>query len=337
MHKVQEKNMNTRQLRHFLAVMDLGSLSAAAERVHLSLPALSRSLSALEEALGVPLFDRQGRRLRPTPYANAYVERARRIVFDEKEGARSLSLMRAGELGSLSFGMGSSIARSLLAPMMLKLVAESPGLRLSAMVQSSDVLFDALRKERLDFFIGDVRMAAHEPDMVAEPAYVSTFGWFARAGHPLAGRKRIGMSELSAHPMVMAGYADQSVIHRIAELYGLSMPLQNHFALNTDDVNTIHTLVTSSDAIAPSTDIAVISALGEGTMVALDVEPKLDLDMTLGIVRHAGRTLAPAAERAFAIVRAYFADAAQQVAQQRGLSAAKTPARRPRRARAVGS
>jgi DNA-binding transcriptional LysR family regulator len=315
--------MNTRQLRHFLAVMDLGSLSAAAERVHLSLPALSRSLSALEEALGVPLFDRQGRRLRPTPYADAYVERARRIVFDEKEGARSLSLMRAGESGTLSFGMGSSIARSLLGPMMLKLVAEAPGLRLSAMVQSSDVLFDALRKERLDFFVGDVRIAAHEPDMVAEPAYVSTFGWFARAGHPLAGRKRIGMPELSAHPMVMAGYADRSVIRRIAELYGLSMPLENHFALNTDDVNTIHTLVASSDAIAPSTDIAVISALRAGTMVALDVEPRLDLDMTLGIVRHVGRTLVPAAERAFAIVRAYFADVAQEVVRQRGRVPAK--------------
>ena len=79
--------------------MDLGSLSAAAEAVHLSQPALSRSLRALEDELRVPLFDRQDRRLRPTPYAQDYVERARRIVFDEKEGARSLALMRAGELG----------------------------------------------------------------------------------------------------------------------------------------------------------------------------------------------------------------------------------------------
>ena len=101
--------MNTRQLRHFLAVLDLGSLSAAAEVVHLSLPALSRSLRSLEDELRVPLFDRQDRRLRPTPYALLYAERARRIVFDEKEGARSLALMHAGELGSLHFGMGSSI------------------------------------------------------------------------------------------------------------------------------------------------------------------------------------------------------------------------------------
>lgn len=325
--------MNTRQLQHFLAVMDLGSLSAAAESVHLSLPALSRSVGALETALGVPLFDRQGRRLRPTPYATAYAERARRIVFDEKEGARSLALMRAGELGSLSFGMGSSIARSLLGPMMLKLSTESKGLRLSAMVQSSDVLFEALLKERLDFFIGDVRLAAHDADMAVEPIYPCTFGWFARAGHPLAAQKRIGMGALSAYPLVLAGYSEPAVMRRMAEIYSLPWPLEDNFALNTDDVSTIHTLVTSSDAIAPSTDISVVAALGNGTIVGLDVEPRLDLQMTLGIVRHAGRTLAPAAQRAFAIVRDYFADAARQVAQQRGLGGKG----RQRRARTSGS
>src|SRR6516165_1446782 len=131
--------MNTRQLRHFLAVMDLGTLSAAAEVVHLSLPALSRSLRSLEDELRVPLFDRQDRRLRPTPYALVYAERARRIVFDEKEGARSLALMHAGELGPLSFGMGSSIAATLLGPMVLQLLAGASGLRVSTLVQSSDV------------------------------------------------------------------------------------------------------------------------------------------------------------------------------------------------------
>ena len=56
--QVEDVPMNTRQLRHFLAVMDLGTLSAAAEAVHLSQPALSRSLRALEDELRAPLFDR---------------------------------------------------------------------------------------------------------------------------------------------------------------------------------------------------------------------------------------------------------------------------------------
>ena len=179
--------MNTRQLRHFLAVLDLGSLSAAAEVVHLSLPALSRSLRSLEDELRVPLFDRQDRRLRPTPYALLYAERARRIVFDEKEGARSLALMHAGELGSLHFGMGSSIARTLMAPMLLQLLSEVPGLRLSTVVNSTDALLAALRREELDFFIGDIRSVALDSEMRTEPVYRCNFGWFARRGHPLDG------------------------------------------------------------------------------------------------------------------------------------------------------
>ena len=97
--------MNTRQLRHLLAVIETGSVSAAADRVHLSQPALSRSLRALEDELRAPLFDRLDRRLVPTPFAQAYLARARRIVFEEAEGARELSLMHSGRAGSLALGM----------------------------------------------------------------------------------------------------------------------------------------------------------------------------------------------------------------------------------------
>jgi len=308
--------MNTRQLRHFLAVMDLGSLSAAAKSVHLSLPALSRSLQALEDELRVPLFDRQVRRLRPTAYALEYVRRARSIVFDEKEGARSLALMRAGEHGPLSFGMGSSIALNLLGPMLLRLLADAPGLYVKTLVQSTDVLAAALRREELDFFVGDVRVAAHDRDLIAEPLYPCTFGWFARKGHPLAGRGRVTVDQLAEYPLILSGYVDDAVLRRMADLYDFTVPLQQHFAASTNDVATVHTLITASDAIAPSTDVAVISTVRAGTVVRLDVAPALDLELTLGIVERTGRTRVPAAERAFVLVRSFFASVAQEVAVQ---------------------
>lgn len=310
--------MNTRQLQHFLAVMDLGSLSAAAEAVHLSQPALSRSLRALEDALRVPLFDRKDRRLRPTPYALAYLERARRIVFDEKEGARSLALMRAGEMGSLSFGMGSLIAASLLAPMLLALLRRAPGLRLSTLVQSTDVLFAALRKEQLDFFVGDVRIVQGDPDFVAEPLYACTCGWFARSGHPLAGRAGLGISDVLAYPLIGAGYADPAVARRVAQLYGLHQPLSQQFTVSTNDLATVHSLIAASDAIAPATDLAAVSMLRTKTAVALDVAPLLDLELTLGIVYQAGRTLVPAAQQAFEQVRGYFGAVQEEIAWLRG-------------------
>ncbi|AMO24539.1 LysR family transcriptional regulator [Ramlibacter solisilvae] len=309
--------MNTRQLRHFLAVMDLGSLSAAAEQVHLSLPALSRSLRALEDSLRVPLFDRQGRGLLPTPYAHAYAQRARRMVFDEKEAARELALMRAGELGPLAFGMGASLAHSLLAPMVMQLVTSAPGLRVRTLVQSSDVLFAALMHEEIDFFVGDVRMGAHDPELVAEPLYACGFHWFVRAGHPLARKRPVQAADLARFPWVLSGYADQAVLGRLAQLYGLSLPLENHFAVDTTDLETVRALMTGNDALVPGTDISRVVEMGAGKVVALGVEPPLDLALTLGIIRRAGRTLVPAADRAFAIVRRFFADAERELAQLR--------------------
>lgn len=305
--------MNTRQLRHFLAVLDLGSLAAAAEVVHLSLPALSRSLRSLEDELRVPLFDRQDRRLRPTPYALEYAERARRIVFEEKEGSRSLSLMRHGELGTLNFGMGSSIARTLMAPMLLQLLSGAPGLRLGTVVHSTDVLLAALKREELDFFIGDVSSVAHDHQMRAEAVYRCNFGWFARRGHPLQGQAKVGIDQIKAYPFVGAGYADQALFDEMASLYGLSMPLQDHFTVSTNDVSTVLTMLGSSDAIAPSTDVAVVTALRDGTLVKLDVDPPLAIHLTLGIVSRAGRTRVPAVERAYKIVRAHFDAIAQEV------------------------
>lgn len=318
--------MNTRQLRHFLAVMDLGSLAAAAEDVHLSPPALSRSLRALEDELRVPLFDRQDRRLRPTHFALAYAGRARRIVFDEREGARMLGLMRAGQAGTLAFGMGSSVALTLLAPMLQQLRSAAPGLRVKTLVQSTDLLSDALRREALDFFVGDVRVAEHDRDFVAEPLHRCAFAWHARRDHPLAGRRGLAFEDLARFPLILSGYADAALMRRLADLYGLALPLDEHFAASTNDVATVLTLLSTGDAIVPSTDVAVVSALRQRSVVPLDVVPTLDLELTLGIVERAGRTRVPATTHAFELVRSYFAAVAAEVAAPRQL--------RPRVARA---
>jgi DNA-binding transcriptional LysR family regulator len=317
--------MNTRQLRHFLAVLDLGSLSAAAEAVHLSQPALSRSLTALEGELRAPLFDRAGRRLRPTPYALAYAERARRIVFDASEGTRELELMRGGELGRLSFAMGSSLAAWLLGPMLLKLMREAPALKLSALTKTSDALLEALTDESLDFFVGDVRVAALHPDLAVEPVFPCTFGWFARRDHPLARRRKVRIGELGKYALVGTGYLEESLLRRFAQLYSLKPPVLDHFGMIIDDVAAARNVIANSDAVVPATDLSMIDALRAGEVTALDVDPPLDeLDMTLGIVRRQGRTLIPAANRAFEIVRSQFAEATSEIAR---LRRARTSAR----------
>jgi DNA-binding transcriptional LysR family regulator len=222
--------------------------------------------------------------------------------------------MRDGESGSLHFGMGSSIARTLMAPMLSHLLLEAPRLKLNTIVQSTDALLAALHREELDFFVGDVRSVARDNQMRAEPVYRCTFGWFARRGHPLAGRAKVTIDALKPYPLVGSGYADEALLEQMATLYGMTLPLQDHFSVNTNDAPTLLTLLNSSNAIAPATDVAVFQDLRDGTLVRLDVNPPLNLQLTLGIIERVGRTRVPAAERAFKIVRSHFASMEQAVA-----------------------
>ncbi|HEY2605984.1 LysR family transcriptional regulator [Paraburkholderia sp. RL18-103-BIB-C] len=295
--------MNNRQLHHFLALLNEGSLSAAAMRVHLSQPALSRSIRALEDSLGVPLFDRTERRLRPTVYAHSFAERARRIVFEEKEGMRALELMRTGDAGTLSFGMGSSLVSSLLKPMMLQLLEGAPRLKQRSVIDSSDRLMQLLLEEKLDFFVGDIRVAATQPDVAVEPVYRLRFGWYARTGHPLSKRTAVTIGQAMQFPLIAAGYLEESLARRFMELYDLAGAFADHFAVVVNDLPTVEDLVSSTDAIVPSTDHAMLAGIRTGRIESIDLAPRLDMELTIGIVRLKGRTLIPAAERAFAIVR----------------------------------
>jgi len=299
--------VNTRQLRHLLAVVEHGSVSAAAAQVHLSQPALSRSLRALEDELRAPLFDRRERRLVPTPFAQAYVARARRIVFEEAEGARELALMHSGRAGSLAMGMGSALARSLLGRLLIELMAGAPKLKLRTLVDTTDRLLDALRREELDFFVGDVRVADTDSELQVEPLHACRFGWFARRGHPLQKERALSIQSVLRYPLVAPGFIELAAQRQFMRRYGLSGPMLDRFTLQCADGGTVHEVLAATDAIVPAIDLTMLEELRVGSAVMLNVTPALDAELMLGIVQRTGRTLVPAAARAFEFVRQYFA------------------------------
>ena len=99
------------QLRHLISLAQSGSFTRSAEALFLTQPALSRSIRALEEELGQPLFDRVGRRSMLTPFGIEAVQRARHLVFDAEELAGSGRQMREGRSGTVRIGLGSGPVR----------------------------------------------------------------------------------------------------------------------------------------------------------------------------------------------------------------------------------
>lgn len=296
--------MNTRQLQHFIALMENISLSAAAEAVHLSQPALSRSIKALEEQLNVSLFNRSDRRLSPTPYALAWEATARQILMNEKEGKRLLQMMQSGESGRVALGMGSSLIDELLGPLLETMLRVLPEVQIKVSVDTSGSLLKLLRDRQIDLFVGDASIARYQQDLAVEALFTCGFAWYANSQHPLAQQNNIDITQLKCWPMVIAaGYFDPAVVEHMESLYGLSSGLYEHFAVQSNDFQVVRYLLDSSNAIVAATDISMINAVATGKVVKLHVTPPLSLTLTLGILRLTDRIQPPVAERVMALIR----------------------------------
>ena len=123
--------MKLAHLRHFIAVAESGSFSRSAEVLFLTQPALSRSIRALEDEMGQPLFDRIGRRSELTPFGREVLQRAKQLVFDADELTASGHRMREGRAGSLRVGMGSGPGAMLMTPLLTHMATRHPAVRLT--------------------------------------------------------------------------------------------------------------------------------------------------------------------------------------------------------------
>jgi DNA-binding transcriptional LysR family regulator len=91
--------MQLRHLRHFVAVMDAGTVGAAARQIGLTQQALSTSIAQLEESLGVELFQRTQRGMTPTLYAHHLLKYARHLLEDSARAASTLRALRDASSG----------------------------------------------------------------------------------------------------------------------------------------------------------------------------------------------------------------------------------------------
>lgn len=154
--------MDWNRIRAFLATAETGSLSAAARTLRLTQPTLSRQVAALEEDLGVLLFDRIGRSLTLTPSGRALLGHVRAMG----RAADQLALAASGQAqsveGLVRISASDVVAAYLLPPILAKLHEHAPGVQID--VIASNALSDLLRREA-DIAIRHVR--PEQPDLVA--------------------------------------------------------------------------------------------------------------------------------------------------------------------------
>ena len=222
-----ERGFDWALVQSFLAVLDAGSLSAAAKKLGAQQPTLSRQLASLEAQLGAPLFERTGRGVAPTALALMIADDARAMQFGAEQMQQRLTHQRLRTSGIVRITTSQVVASYLLPRVLAALQAAEPGIEVELVV--SNQLSNLLRREA-DIAVRMVRPA--QASLVAkklaeiEIMACAHESYLARAGTP--GQP----DELLRHRLV--GYdRDDTLLRGFAEM---GFPVRREsFALRTDD------------------------------------------------------------------------------------------------------
>lgn len=271
------------QLRHLISLAATGSFSRSAEALFLTQPALSRSIRALEDEMGQPLFDRIGRRNELTPFGREVLQRARQVVFEVDELAASGRSMQEGRAGRLRVGMGSGPGAMLMTPLLLELARHHPGVRLTISRGTTERLVQALRERDLDALVIDARSLAPAADLRVVTLSEMRGAFMCRKGHPLLrapGVLRFGA--VRRFPIASTPLSDE-VARMLVEHYGPEAHPDECVTLRCEEIASLVEVARNSDAV-----LLAIRASAPG-LVELPLKPALAAKARFGMVTLAGR------------------------------------------------
>jgi DNA-binding transcriptional LysR family regulator len=191
-----------RQLRYFLAVAEELNYTRAAERLHIAPQALSAAIQQLESGLGMRLFDRTTRKVELTEAGAALMPEARRTLKHAEAAVRDAERAARGETGTLSVGFLASTANYIMPPVVRAVRERYPRIDLRVEELPIADLVAAVRERRLD--AGLTRPPLIDDDsLVTERVLTEPVAAVVPIEHPLAGRPRLRLADLSGEPWVL--------------------------------------------------------------------------------------------------------------------------------------
>jgi DNA-binding transcriptional LysR family regulator len=205
-----------RQLQHFLAAAQHGSMHAAADAVAISQPALTKSIRRLETTLGVRLFERHARGVRLTVFGEALLLHARSLEAELRHAHETMRELRSTTSGLVRLGAGPSMTASLLPRLTERLMGQGPAIRLHVRTGLNDSLLAALKNGEIDFAITGMP-AEPVAGLRHRPLFADNVVVAARRGHRLAAGGAT-MADLARSRWIMPNRNVMTHV-RLAELF----------------------------------------------------------------------------------------------------------------------
>ena len=217
--------MDTRKLRCFLAAADKGSFTRAAEELYFSVPTVTHHIKALEEELGVSLFERDRQGVRLTPAGKAFYPTAREVTDRLEAAVYRITSQRDFRL--LRIGCTSHAEMVLLTSVFARLRPRCPEVRPVVVTLDYDRVLDLLEAGELDLVLGTSNMLLGREERFRFRPFCRTSAFaVVPSEHPLAGRESISFPELEGEVLVRmsrtyAPFNTGNPLTRLIEVHGL--------------------------------------------------------------------------------------------------------------------
>jgi DNA-binding transcriptional LysR family regulator len=215
-----------RDLHILLAVAQSGKMSRAADRLAISHPVVSKTITELEHALGVRLLDRTSTGTEPTAYGRALLS-CGTIVFDElRRGVQEIAFLSDPTVGELRVGSAAPYVDGLVPAVIGRLAERYPQIHFRVTETDAVSLCGMLRERKLDLVLGRVLSSVFGDDLTSEFLFEDCMHVVAGVKSTWAQRRRINLAELSGEPWLMPE-SDNIAMALISEGYhslGLTPP-----------------------------------------------------------------------------------------------------------------
>jgi DNA-binding transcriptional LysR family regulator len=218
------------RMRHFevlLAVAAEGSMQRAAQRIHLTQPAISKLVREMETMFGTTLFERSKRGVALTESGRVLATHAEYLRNDVERAQQEVAAIGRGTLGSLRIG-ALPVAESRLLPQSLMALRRiAPQLQVRVQEGTTASLLDLLRRGEIDCVIGRLDPPATGRDLRTERLVKLPIRIVVRREHPLAGHRRVTPDQLAPYPWVLPqpGAPIRIVIDGVFSAAGLAPPV----------------------------------------------------------------------------------------------------------------
>ncbi len=198
-----ERRVTVHQLRIFMAVADLRSFTRAAERLHLSQPAVSHQVKALAAAVGSHVFETVGRRVQPTEVGRLLYAHAGRILAEFEAADRAIDELHGLGRGVLRLSGDTTVGIYVLPDLLGAFKAAHPGVDVRLDVGNRDHVYQRIFDGEADFaVVGRLHERPAVP-LTIQPFLPNELIAIVAPGHPLATARRVSLERLAREPFIV--------------------------------------------------------------------------------------------------------------------------------------